>query len=125
MRSENSCYTLVIENYLIISDLQIPFHEPKALEFCLYLVKHYKINKEHVICVGDEVDQYFGSKYPLSPDAPLSPIEELKSSIEELKRWYDAFPVMRLCISNHGIRWMKKASESGIPSRLLRSCKEG
>ena len=35
------------ENYLIISDLQIPFENKQALDFVKYLKKHYKIKDEN------------------------------------------------------------------------------
>jgi hypothetical protein len=31
---------------------------------------------------------------------------------------------MKVCTSNHGIRWMKKAAEAQIPSELMRSYRE-
>ncbi len=108
----------------MISDLQIPFEHERALKFCKYLQKHYKISKENILCVGDETDCYFGSQYNKSIDADLSATRELEITRKKIRRWGIEFPKMRIAISNHGTRWVKKALESEIPSQLLRSYKE-
>lgn len=113
-----------MDNYLCISDLQIPFEHEKALEFCKYLKKHYKIQDEHVICLGDETDQYFGSLFKKDPDGVYSAKTEIDITIEKLKHWYTAFPIMKLAVSNHGQRWQRKATEAEIPSQLMRKYEE-
>jgi hypothetical protein len=110
--------------YLIISDLQIPFHHQHALEFCKYIVKHYRIPKENILNVGDELDQLHGGLWPKDPNGIHSALTEHNESLVELKRWYDAFPEMRLCLSNHGSRWIRKATKAEIPSMMLRRYEE-
>jgi hypothetical protein len=112
------------ENYLVISDLQIPFEAKGALRFCIDLKKEFNIPDENCLCVGDEVDQYFGSLYLHDPDATLSPASEVNQSIKRLKEWYAAFPKMLLAESNHGQRWAKKAAFAGIPSVMMRKYQE-
>ena len=107
------------DRFLFISDLQIPFEAPKALEVCRKVQRHYGIPKEHVYCVGDEVDCYHASRYPKSPDIDLTPTQELALARDRLKAWYAAFPVMQLATSNHGKRWYDRAAEAGIPKALL------
>lgn len=111
-------------NYLVISDLQIPFEHDKALDFCLRVQKEFKISKFNIINIGDEIDQYYASRFPKDPDAVLSARGELKIGRERLKEWYRAFPVCRVCISNHGLRWLARAHECYIPSEILRPYKE-
>ena len=111
-------------DFLVLPDLQIPYEAPKALDFCVYLKKHYKIPAENVIIIGDETDQLHGSLYPKDPETMLSPIGELGLAREKLKRWYSYFPKAMVCISNHGIRWVKKAAKAEIPSELMRTYKE-
>lgn len=111
-------------NYLVISDLQIPFEHEQALSFCRYLQKEFKIPKENILCVGDELDQLFGSHYQKNPDIHLSALEEIEISKKKLKDWYGAFPMMRVAISNHGLRWLKKALMAEIPSQIIRPYKE-
>jgi len=108
----------------VLSDLQIPFEAPKALEFCRYVQRHFRIDLDHILCVGDEVDQYFGSLYKKSCDADMSAIQEIKITKDKLKRWVSAFPRMLVAESNHGMRWAKKAAEAEIPSQMIRAYQE-
>lgn len=110
--------------FLAISDAQIPFHAHGALDFCLYLKRHYKIPDENVLNVGDELDQFHGGMYPKGADYEMTPNQELKAAKEILKEWYAAFPKMKLAISNHGLRWVRKASHAEIPSQLIRDYRQ-
>lgn len=107
--------------FLVISDLQIPFEHPKALQFCSYLKKHYGIPDENVLNVGDESDQYHGGAWDKDPDEPLSPVHEIQITRDRFKEWANIFPVMKLAISNHGLRWVRKATGAQIPTQLIRS----
>jgi len=109
---------------LVISDLQIPFENTKALQFCTYVKKHYGIPDENVLNVGDEVDNFHGSDYPKDPDADLSVVNELGLARERIREWGERFPRMKLAISNHGIRWIRKAAGAQIPTQLLRAYNE-
>ena len=106
---------------LFISDLQIPFEHEKSLKFCTHLKNHFKIPDENVLNVGDETDCYHGGAWPKNPDGTLSAHGELAASREKLKEWAKEFPLMKLAISNHGLRWVRKAMGAEIPSQLLRS----
>lgn len=115
---------MIGENFLVLSDLQIPFEHPKALEHCQYLAKHFKVKKENVYCVGDEVDAYYGGLYKRDPNADLSAMTEIMITNERLKAWYATFPHMKVALSNHGSRWFRKAFDAEIPSILLRKYEE-
>lgn len=103
------------------SDTQIPFEHPKALEFAIYLKKWFRVPDENCYHVGDEVDQYWASRFFKDPNAAHTPLTEIKETIDKMHRWYDAFPKMKVAVSNHGLRWAMKASEHGIPEVMLRS----
>jgi hypothetical protein len=105
---------------LVISDLQIPFEYEYALDKCLYIQKHYKISNRDILCVGDEVDQYFGSMYAKDPDAAHTPNSEISDCKRIIKEWIKAFPTMYIAESNHGQRWAKKAAAAEIPSQMMR-----
>jgi hypothetical protein len=105
----------------VISDLQIPYEHPKALSFCTYLKNHYKIPDENILNVGDETDGYHAGDWPKDPDAELSPVHELSITRERLRQWGEVFPIMKLCISNHGMRWIRKATGAQIPSQIIKS----
>ena len=104
---------------LIISDLQIPFENAKALDFCIYLKRHFNIPLENVLNVGDETDCYHGGNWPKNPDGTLSAHGELAIARDKLKQWGAAFPLMKIAISNHGLRWVRKAAAAEIPSQML------
>lgn len=108
----------------MISDLQIPFEHEGALEFCLKVQKEFKIAKTNIICVGDEIDQYFASRFPKDPNATHTPKEEIRFAREKLRAWYRAFPFCRVAISNHGLRWLAKATECYIPEDIIIPYKE-
>lgn len=112
------------DHYLVISDLQIPFHNTQAFDFCRYLKRHYRIPEENILNVGDETDQYFGGLWKRSPNATHTAKSEIASAKVELKRWYEEFPKMRLATSNHGLRWARKAFEAEIPEECMRSYRE-
>lgn len=109
---------------LLISDLQIPFEHEKALRFCTYLKKHYSIPDDNCLNVGDELDAYHGGQWPKDPNGNFSAVGELAQAKETLKKWYSAFPKMKLAISNHGLRWVRKATAAEIPSQMMRSYEE-
>lgn len=111
-------------NHLIISDLQIPFEAEHALKFCAYLKRHYKITDENVYNVGDEIDAMHGGMYPKDPNGHHTPNSEIQAARDKIQEWGAVFPKMRLAISNHGVRWLKKATAAEIPSQLLRSYEE-
>lgn len=106
---------------LVISDLQIPFEHKNALQFCAYLKRHYNVPDDNVLNVGDEIDNYNGSAYPKDPDAEHSAANEFALVRDRIRQWGDVFPIMKLAISNHGIRWVKKAIDAQIPTQVLRS----
>lgn len=119
------------DRYLFISDLQIPFEAPGALRFVLAVARDFGIqvkpdNKRasNVYCVGDEIDEYFGSQYKKDPDGWYTANSELAATRDKLRQWYQAFPQMKLAVSNHGLRWAKKAWEAEIPSQMLRPYQE-
>lgn len=62
--------------------------------------------------------------YEHDPNALHTPASEIAESVERLKEWYAAFPICRVAISNHGMRWAKKAAKSGIPAAVIRSYKD-
>jgi hypothetical protein len=109
---------------LFCPDTQKPYHAKHALEFVSYIKKHYKIPDENMYHCGDEIDAMHGGAWPKGADYPHTPNQELQEAIDELKRWYSAFPKMKLAISNHGLRWARKASGAEIPSRLMREYRE-
>lgn len=110
---------------LTISDLQMPFEHRDALDFILHIKKTLIKPSDSltVVNMGDEFDEHALARYAPNPDG-FSAGEEIQKTIEHAGPWYQAFPKMKLCISNHTIRGTKKAREIGIPSKYLRTLAE-
>jgi hypothetical protein len=104
---------------LIISDTQMPYEALKALQFCEYVKNHYGVPDENVMHVGDEADNFHGGSYPKGGDYPHTPNQEINITREKFKEWASIFPKMKICISNHGMRWVRKASAAEMPSQVL------
>lgn len=109
---------------LVISDLQIPYEHKDALKLCYYLKRNHKIPDCNVLCVGDEVDQLHGSNYPKDPNVPMSPTSEIGMARRKIKEWAEHFPLMKIAVSNHGLRWIRKASMAEIPDIMIRRYQE-
>lgn len=112
------------DRYLFISDLQIPFQALRALKFVLAIQREFAVPNENIYNVGDEVDQYFGSRFVKDPDSYYTPNSEIKATVDAVKEWGAALPKMKIAISNHGVRWAKKAFEAEIPSQMIRPYQE-
>lgn len=109
---------------LFISDLQIPFEAPKALEFCVYAKRHFKIDDQDCYCVGDEIDANTFSQFDRDPNGIYTPRTELERTKHVLKSWYKAFPRLKIANSNHQERIIKKATKAELPIDILRSYHE-
>lgn len=108
---------------LCIPDTQFPFHHKDTFEFLKAVKKKYKPTQ--VVHMGDEVDFHcIGSRWPSNPDGLYSPAGELAAAVKCMHQLYEIFPVAKVCVSNHTIRPLKKAFESGIPKAFLRDYHE-
>lgn len=105
------------EIVLAISDLQIPFQHPDALDFLIWLKKEYKPTV--IVCLGDEIDCHALSNYDHDPDG-YSAGHELRKAINELKKYYKVFPQVKVVTSNHTARPFRRAFKHGIPRAFLR-----
>ncbi len=112
------------DNYGIISDTQEPFGALKAVPFIKYVKKFFNVKDSCMYHVGDEADSFHGSTHPHGADYTMTPGQELKACRERLKEYYSAFPLMKLAVSNHGLRWVRKASDAEIPSEVLLDYKD-
>lgn len=102
---------------LAIPDLHIPFHHRDALDFLVALAKKQK--PDVVVCLGDELDQHAISDHDHDPDG-MSPGDELRAALAAIKPFYQAFPDVKVCVSNHGARPYRRAFQCGIPRAYLR-----
>lgn len=112
---------LVSGNILFVGDLHSPFILEGYLEFNKHLyVKH---NCSRVIFIGDLLDQHAMSFHTTDPDG-FSAGHELDYAIDQIKPWYEAFPVTDVMMGNHDFRIQRQAKGAGLPKRVLRPYKE-
>lgn len=106
---------------LFISDMHIPYHHPKTLEFLQGLKDRY--NPTRVICLGDELDKHALSFHDSDPDL-MSAGDELSASLPVISKLKEMFPKMDIIDSNHGSMIYRKAKAHGLPRRYIRSYNE-
>lgn len=110
-------------NVLIIPDLHIPYEHPDALLFVQAVRKQWFGADPIMVCLGDEIDSHSISRHMPDPNG-RSPGDELEEAKHKLRDWFTAFPVMRVCTSNHTLRPWKRAYEVGLPKQFMRDVGE-
>ncbi len=108
-------------NILVIGDTHIPYEKAGYLEFCMYQYKEY--NCTDVIHIGDLIDSHATSMHPSIPEA-YSSGDELTYARIKLKKWYQAFPNMKVVIGNHDIRAYRLAANVNISNKWLKGFAE-
>lgn len=103
---------------LVISDLHAPYNHESALDFLGDLNREYK--PERTVCIGDEADYCRWSRHEQSADMP-GPREELDAARKVLADLAKIFPALDICVSNHGVRITKRATEAGIPASAIKN----
>jgi len=103
---------------LVIGDLHLPFGKEGYLEFCKEQYRKFNCNK--VIFIGDIIDNHYTSYHETSADG-LGGKDELVRCIEEVAKWYEAFPDAYVTIGNHDAMIMRKAQTSAIPSMWIKA----
>ena len=109
------------DNVLIIGDLHLPFEKDGYLEFCKEQEEKY--NCGTVIHIGDLIDKHAISYHEHDPNGN-SIGDEHKLALEKAKKWYKAFPNVKICIGNHDALPFRKAFTAGLPSNWLKSYQE-
>lgn len=106
---------------LVIADLHAPVTRRHYLQFCKDTKRKYRCDT--VVFIGDVVDWHAVSFHAAIPECP-SPDDEYKLALQEVQKWYKAFPVAKVCIGNHDARPKRLAESVNIPARLLRDYNE-
>jgi len=106
---------------LVIGDIHAPFTLCGYLEFCKETYAKYNCNQ--VIFIGDIIDNHYASFHTSDPDG-MGGGDELDIAVEVVKEWANAFPVADVTIGNHDRIIMRKAFDSQIPSRWIKSYNE-
>jgi len=103
-------------NILVVGDLHIPFELDGYFDWCVE--QYEKHNCNHVIFIGDILDNHAFSYHEADPDG-LSAGKELEQSIKQVKKWHDAFPNADVCIGNHDRLAARKSFTGGIPKAWI------
>jgi hypothetical protein len=106
---------------LVIPDLHCPWENVDALAFLKAVKQRYK--PDVIVSLGDEVDFYGMSRFTHDPDV-ANPGAELSEAVKHLIPFYQEFPNVLICQSNHTHRIHKKAADSGLPRESVRSIEE-
>ena len=103
---------------LVIGDIHAPFELDGYFEFCQETYAKYNCNQ--VIFIGDIIDNHYSSFHVSDPDG-MGGGDELDYAIKDVQKWIKAFPHADVCIGNHDRIIMRKAFDSQIPKRWIKS----
>jgi predicted phosphodiesterase len=106
---------------LIIGDIHAPFCLEGYLDFCKETYAIYNCNQ--VIFIGDIIDNHYASFHTTDPDG-MGGGDELDYAIDTIQDWTNEFPKADVLIGNHDRMIMRKAFESQIPKRWIKSYNE-
>ncbi len=109
------------EVVLVVPDSHAPFTHRDALKFVLAVKAKFK--PTDFVHLGDEMDMSALSNYDHDPDG-LGASEEFERGMKDMEKWYEIFPRMKICTSNHTARPFRRAQKFGIPSVFLREYRD-
>ena len=107
---------------LAISDTQAPFQHPDAYHFIHAVDQAFRCDT--YVHLGDEVDQHTLSVKFTPSRRAMSGQDEAEKAMEFMKLLYKRFPLMKVCVSNHTERYLKKAQMAGIPDFFLKQIRD-
>lgn len=111
---------------LVIPDQHLPYVHRDALKFLAAVKEEYLEENSIIINLGDELDKHAISFHP-SDSELFSAGDELKAAKEIIHKpngFYELFPKMYICESNHGSLVYRRAKHHGIPLEYFKSYAE-
>lgn len=91
------------------------------MQFCKDLYDKYQCDT--VVFIGDVVDWHAISFHARHPDSP-GPKDEYAQALEATQKWFETFPVAKVCIGNHDERVIRLAETVNIPAQFIRDYNE-
>lgn len=91
------------------------------MNFCVEIFERCKCKT--IVHVGDLVDNHSISYHEHDSDGK-SPADEMAEVDKHLKRWFECFPELHLCLGNHDRLIQRKTKTFGLPSRVLKPFRE-
>jgi predicted phosphodiesterase len=104
-------------NVLVIGDTHIPFEHHGYMDFCLDIKKKERCGT--VVHIGDLVDNHSISYHEHDPDL-WSPAQEMENTDKILKKWFKAFPELKITKGNHDCLVDRKGKTVGLPKRCFK-----
>ena len=108
-------------NILVIADTHEPFSHKHYLDFCIETYE--KFNCKHVIHIGDLIDNHAASYHEHDPDG-YSHRREILQAQKKLKKWFGAFPKVKLCMGNHDELILRQGRTHGLASHVFKSYRD-
>lgn len=106
---------------LVLGDIHLPWPDWTALEQAAEWAR--KERPDYVVMIGDLTDQKNWSRFGTDPDDD-SPEQEWEKVEQGAKRLAKLFPKMQIIAGNHCRRYLKKASEARLSSKMVKSPQE-
>lgn len=104
------------ENFLVISDLHLPYQHRDAFDFLYELDRKYAF--DHILNVGDLYDHHRGSYHESEPDS-LGEEEEYTAAKYAAHELQSLFPSMVITQGNHDAIPQRKLKSVGLPPSIV------
>jgi len=105
----------------VISDPHEPYTKKGYRDFCYDTFNTFSVDE--VIHIGDEVDNAALSYHEKQTGMDAAETE-MEEAMKQMKKWYQTFPEVKVCVGNHSALPFRKATTAGIPTRMLKSYEE-
>jgi len=105
----------------IIGDRHAPFTHPDYFKFVYEVFNKFQVNE--IVDIGDDTDFHAISYHESDPDG-MSAGDELDKAIEQVQKYYKAFPVATVIIGNHDRLVYRKAFSGGVSKRWIKEYKD-
>ena len=105
----------------VIGDTHLPYEIKGYLPFLIDTFKMFGVDE--IVHIGDEVDNAalsYHEKQTAMPNADT----EMEQAMQAMKKYYKAFPDVRVCVGNHSALPFRQATSAGIPARMLKSYRD-
>lgn len=106
---------------MVIGDLHCPYWHQDTMEFLRHIKNEY--NPDCFVQIGDETDGHAISFHESDPNLDSAGVE-LEKAKAQLEEFYNEFPQMLVCHSNHGSLVYRRAKFSGLPVQFIKSYRE-
>lgn len=106
---------------LVLSDSHTPWADLEVYKQAKDFNKSFKADL--VISTGDLIDAKAFSRFPKEPEDD-GPAVEWSKAVDQCKEIEKLFPEIIILNSNHDRRYLKKASDSGLPRFMLKTLSE-